>query len=348
EKVRGLEMLTLVAILLMGNREFKSQTREIIYKAVSAIILLLLKWFKVSHILKFEYFTQLLLDSNYLALTLKSIAHQEIEKVVNIMTDRHEKSDYSSFDGEQTTKCMLKDDIDDAVPPPIKLRRDTIASFETPNSVPSCSSQEEYSTHTQPIPVTDDVSNSNNVSADKMVYEFSWRNFFSLINLLRIMQKVCKNKTHRNLLLVQYKSSNILKRVLKISQPCLRLYTLKLFKNQVPFCGRRWRQGNMRVITAVYLHCRPELRDDWLAGGNISTDVDEALPLEQALRALTHWHNIKRYPSEMGINPTIITKENDFFLNELEKMEVQEDSIYDGEGIVDSGWEMLVMLAGKM
>jgi hypothetical protein len=39
-------------------------------------------------VLKFEYFTQLLLDSNYLPLVLKLFAHQEIDKVVDSKTDR--------------------------------------------------------------------------------------------------------------------------------------------------------------------------------------------------------------------------------------------------------------------
>lgn len=174
------------------------------------------------------------------------------------------------------------------------------------------------------------------------ITDFSWRNFFSSINFLRIMQKICKNKAHRNLLLVQYKSSNILKKSLKVPQQELRLYTLKLFKNQVPYCGRKWRQGNMRVITAVYLHCRPELRDDWLAGSDVDAEVEEALPLEQALRALTHWHNVKRYPEEMGAEDGVLGEERDFFVRELEKMvwlgeeqgeeESVEGSVWDGVG----------------
>jgi hypothetical protein len=38
--------------------------------------------------LKFEYLTQLLLDSNYLPLVLKLFAHQEIDKVIDSRTDR--------------------------------------------------------------------------------------------------------------------------------------------------------------------------------------------------------------------------------------------------------------------
>lgn len=73
----------------------------------------------------------------------------------------------------------------------------------------------------------------------------------------------------------------------------LQLHVLKLIKSQVPFCGRKWRQcklnphfimswligifesANMQVITAVYLNCRPDLRDEWLTGIEVD-DVSDA------------------------------------------------------------------------
>jgi len=68
--------------------------------------------------------------------------------------------------------------------------------------------------------------------------------------------------------------------------PMLQLNILKLIKSQVPYCGRRWRQckvsaafpeiyyylfisANMKVITAIYLNCRPDLRDEWLTGSEM-------------------------------------------------------------------------------
>jgi len=75
--------------------------------------------------------------------------------------------------------------------------------------------------------------------------------------------------------------------VLRVSHPLLQLHVLKLIKSQVPFCGRKWRQcmcddfscrwytypvlANMKVITSIYLKCRPDLRDEWLTG----TEVDD-------------------------------------------------------------------------
>ncbi|OBT56190.1 hypothetical protein VE04_04063 [Pseudogymnoascus sp. 24MN13] len=274
--------------------------REITLKAVSGILLVLLKWFKVSYILKFEYLTQLLLDSNYLPLILKLFAHQDVDKLVDTDSDRAALSFFtycnkSSKHPGTPPPAENSESEDDAAPPPIKRNR---------------------------------LSPTN----------YSWRNFYSAITLLRVMQKICKGKAHRNLLLVQYKSSNIIKKALKVPQHELRLYTLKLFKSQVPYCGRKWRQGNMRVITAVYLHCRPDLRDEWLSGSDVDGDMEEALPLEQALRSLTHWGNVRRYKKVMAGEVSTDGGEGDFFRRELEKMEIIAGS--DGEEVeAETGWE---------
>jgi hypothetical protein len=182
-------------------------------------------------------------------------------------------------------------------------------------------------------PEVDELGYPVNLPA-KPVTDFSRRNFFALINYLRILQKCCKNKAHRNLLLVQYKSANILRKSLKVPQEALRLYTLKLFKNQVPYCGRKWRQGNMRVITAVYLHCRPELRDEWLAGSDVDAAIEAALPLEQALRSLTHWFNVRRYPEQVHHElRAVMHEELDFFARELEKAQAGwADAVEEDEG----------------
>lgn len=85
-----------------------ARTREITQKAVSAIMLLLLKWFKLSReshsccfkvyvtnlshvdVLKFEYLAQLLLDCNYMPLVLKLFLHQDVQQVIESKADRIE------------------------------------------------------------------------------------------------------------------------------------------------------------------------------------------------------------------------------------------------------------------
>ena len=170
---------------------------------------------------------------------------------------------------------------------------------------------------------TGTATSANGATSDEdveLITEYSWRNFFSTVNFVHILQKLTKRKTHRVLLMVQYKSSvewppaparfrstklnlciaqAILKRILKVSHPTLQLYVLKVIKSQVPYCGRKWRQcksaslpssyplpwlklcssptANMKVITAIYLHVRPDLRDEWLAGVDVDADVEESL-----------------------------------------------------------------------
>ena len=82
------------------------RSREITSKAVSGVLLMLLKWFKISReslsnvsyqkfteildILKYEYLAQLLLDANYLPLILKLFAHQDVDRTVDQRNDRED------------------------------------------------------------------------------------------------------------------------------------------------------------------------------------------------------------------------------------------------------------------
>ncbi len=285
--------------------------------------------------------TQLLLDCNYVPLLLRLWAHQDVQPLVETKTDWVESSFFyfcnvrgggaDNPDGDpyqddaedpeaDAADAEDEDSEDDAVPPSIQRRRpDAGPVVEGGGAACSGAGPE------GPIPG----------SADAPITDFNRRNFVSLINLLRVMQKICKNKAHRNLLLVHYKSSNILRKMLKVPQPELQLYTLKLFKNQVPYCGRKWRQSNMRVITAVYLHCRPELRDEWLAGSDVDGDVESSLPLEQALRSLTHWFNVRRYPDKMAPEVRVaLREEHDFFTREVEKLDLGLGDLHDAESVV--------------
>ncbi|KAG5988573.1 hypothetical protein E4U43_004706, partial [Claviceps pusilla] len=392
------------------------RTREITSKAMTGILLLLLKWLRLSHVLKFEYFTQLLLDSNYVPLVLKLFAHQDVQQVVDTKMDRLEnrqvnffqfcnlrskfkdKSDsdlengedeenqtgHSQDDGQSQQHQQQKpsqegeqdsgqESEDDAVPPPIKRNRPSPPATAKAAEVEHGPEKQQREAAEQEggggggdgdgasasgsgsgvngqggltRPEVDELGCPVNAIPEDPITDFSWRNFFSLINYLRILQKMCKRKAHRNLLLVQYKSANILRKSLRIPQPELRLYTLKLFKNQVPYCGRKWRQSNMRVITAVYLHCRPELRDEWLAGSDVDAEVDSALPLEQALRSLTHWANVTAYPDQIAREMRVaLREEQDFFSRELERLDGGLGGWSADEG-ADEGAEMGHMVEG--
>lgn len=229
--------------------------REILNKAISATLFLLLKWFRASHTMKFEYLSQIMLDSNILLLVLKFFGLQEVSHMVRW---RSEVPEFGLFgyaqrlgaDGNTAPQDVLND---------TELRTGDVWGARDPNG-------------------------------------YSFRNLFAVSNLTRILQRLTKDKTHRILLMVQYKSTAILKRSLKVPHTGFQRYVLKLMKSQVPFCGRKWRQSNMRIITLIYLHCRPGLRDDWLVGGDMDAEVEASLPEEQSLRRLVRHYNLSVFP----------------------------------------------------
>lgn len=252
--------------------------REITSKAVSAILLLTLKWFKASHAMKFHYVSQLLVDSNCLLLILKMFGLQEVASTVKSKNEAPAFNffRYCELNCGKEPRQPRPEDAQLAPQPYAGTNSPTGGGFATLNSMAGA----------------EDV---------ELLHDYSFRNFFSALNFTRILQKLTKRKVHRILLLVQYKSSAILKRTLKVAHPALQIYVLKVIKSQVPYCGRKWRQGNMKVITAIYLNCRPDLRDEWLAGSDVDADVEDSLPHEQALRALVKYYNATR----VGPNATV-------------------------------------------
>ncbi|KIL68265.1 hypothetical protein M378DRAFT_8934 [Amanita muscaria Koide BX008] len=239
--------------------------REITSKAVSAILLLVLKWFKVSHVMKYHQLGQHLLDTNCLLLILKMFGLQEVANSVVSKADSPENNFFQYC--LRFSKTPQATRSEDGQPRP--SRQTIVKTTILPNG----------EKHEEEI---------------EQVMEYSWRNFFSAINFARIMQKLSKGRSHRIGMLVQYKSSAVLKRVLRVNHPMLQLHVLKLIKSQVPFCGRKWRQSNMKVITSIYLNCRPDLRDEWLTGIEVEDPADAQVQ-EQALRHLVKFYNTQRY-----------------------------------------------------
>jgi len=126
---------------------------------------------------------------------------------------------------------------------------------------------------------------------------FSKRKFFSLVNFLRILQKLAKRNHHRSLLLVKYSAQLHVKRLLAFDNPWIRRYGLKLIKNFTKFLGRKWRQvtSNMKLISDIYMHIRPLYMDDWLSTTLLENDhaaefEEEERQMQQKLHEWNEWH----------------------------------------------------------
>lgn len=216
--------------------------KEIMVKAISALILLLLKHLKVNHIYQFEFVSQHLVFANCIPLVLKFF-NQNIAAYVAA------KNNIPQLD---FPSCVLEE-----------RKEITADSLE------------------QTIEASD----------------FCWRNLFSCINLLRILQKLTKWKYSRTMMLVVFKSAPILKRALKIREENLQLYVLKLLKTQIKYLGRNWRKSNMKIMSLIYHKIRHRLNDDWAFGNDVDARPWDFQTEECAIRHNVDLFNYHHYES---------------------------------------------------
>lgn len=230
-----------------------SRHKEITVKAVSAILLLYLKHFKINHIYQFEFMSQHLVFANCIPLVLKFFNQ-------NIM----------SYVGSKNVIPIM--------------------------DFPSCVIGEQPELTSESLIIGDSA-------------PYSWRNVFSCVNLLRILNKLTKWKHSRIMMLVVFKSSPILKRTLKVRHALMQLYVLKLLKMQTKYLGRQWRKSNMKTISAIYAKVRHRLNDDWAFGNDLDARPWDFQAEECALRNCVDRFNNRRY---LQVNaPDIIASEFD-------------------------------------
>ncbi|XP_075524935.1 striatin interacting protein isoform X2 [Dermacentor variabilis] len=213
--------------------------KEIIIKAISAILLLLFKHLKINHVLQFEYMGQQLMFANCIPLVLKFF-NQNINSYIAA------KNTVSVID---FAACVIGEQ------PEL-----TAETLEIGEQQPYC-----------------------------------WRNMFSCINLLRVLNKLTKWKHSRIMMLVVFKSAPILKRALKVRHATLQLYVLKLLKMQTKYLGRQWRKSNMKTMSAIYQKVRHRLNDDWAYGNDLDARPWDFQAEEFSLQANINNFHTRRY-----------------------------------------------------
>ncbi|GAB1601835.1 striatin-interacting protein 1 homolog isoform X1 [Argonauta hians] len=228
--------------------------KEIIIKAISALLLLLLKHFKLNHIYQFEFLSQHLVLANCIPLVLKFFNQDIMNYVAN---------------------------------------KNSIVALD----FPSCVIGEQV-----------EITSENLDSGEDQA--FCWRNLFSCINLLRILNKLMKWKHARTMMLVVFKAPPILKRALTVRQPMMQLYVLKLLKMQTKYLGRQWRKSNMKSMSAIYQKVRHRLNDDWAFGNDLDTKPWDFQAEECALRTCVDRFNNRRYGTNGGTDMNFAPVDN--------------------------------------
>eukprot|EP00026_Physarum_polycephalum_P003677 Phypoly_transcript_03690.p1 GENE.Phypoly_transcript_03690~~Phypoly_transcript_03690.p1 ORF type:complete len:763 (+),score=148.68 Phypoly_transcript_03690:95-2383(+) len=219
---------------LEGPVQETTRHREIVLKACTALLLLLLKHARYNNLLQFAHIRSIMIDAKAVLLMLKLVNH-DLNTHISSPTDPPEM-------------CLFP-------PPP----------------------EPEIFTQTY--------------------LAGSYRNFFSMTAVLRILQKLSKKNGVALRILHQYKAPAILKKTLDTHHHSVRLYTLKIFKSLVPYLPRKWRAMNMKIISEIYCYVRLDTRDDWLSGDPDlgAKDVMETAQIDEFLRTqyIEWWHYIK-------------------------------------------------------
>ncbi|XP_033647185.1 striatin-interacting protein 1 homolog isoform X1 [Asterias rubens] len=243
--------------------------KEIIVKAISALLLLLLKHFKLNHVYQFEFMSQHLVFANCIPLVLKYFNQ-------NIMAYISTKNSINVID---FPSCVIGDQTE--------LTAD---SLEAGDTSPYC-----------------------------------WRNLFSCINLLRILNKLTKWKHSRTMMLVVFKSAPILKRALKVKQAMMQVYVLKLLKVQTKYLGRQWRKSNMKTMSAIYQKVRHRLNDDWVYGNDMDARPWDFQAEECALRVCVDRFNTRRYDQANTKDPEYMPVDNNLQSVLSQKIDLSEE-----------------------
>ncbi|EPB73031.1 n1221-like protein [Ancylostoma ceylanicum] len=235
--------------------------KEIMVKATSSILLLLMKHLRLNHIYQFEYLCQHIVYGNGIPLLLKFL-DQNMTRYVQSRYEIH------AYNYPQAPLHYVRN-------------RD-----EWP------------------------VLNSENVESgdlDRRGMYYMWRNMFSSINLIRVLNKLVKGKQSRVMMLMVFKSAPILKRSLKIRLGLFQFFVLKALKMQSRYLGRQWRKSNMDIMSAIYNKVRHRMTDDWAFANEMRKSYDYHSEESELKAAVERFHS-RRYSK---LHPQLAIEIND-------------------------------------
>lgn len=182
--------------------------REIIFKAISGIVMLLLRHFKFNNIYQFEYLSVGMFLENFIRYMLVYLSYDQQKQCENSVCIKSMEFPY----------CVLNG--------------------------PNRPSEETY----------------------------SWKNMFSCINYLKIINKVLKHKPLRINVLTEA-IMTAMYHVLKINNNLIQFYTLKIIKMVTKYMKKPRRAVKVNELSRIYLSIRINIFENWPYGAKqLTTD----------------------------------------------------------------------------
>lgn len=300
-----------------------TRMKETMLKTGSTIILMLQKWFKLSHILKFEYFTTLLFDQDFLIYLFRYLDSNKIQahsgkdfdfkETKSLINNRIVYCDYKVLyyleDYNFFIKCL-------------KLSHNPHKEFETFDE------QADFDS------IFDTVENNEAVNPLSFILPFVPHNqVFTIVNpnkrccilMTNLLQSLYYTVSHfkiqRIYKLIGVRPTEILRFYLTLHNPLFYLPILKTVKLLSPFIGKKWRANNMDLISFVYLFHRIGLKDPWLNNFfnvGVEENTKRGFDNEVSLRSMIKFYNFEYYGDEL--NKHGFSGDVKEFMNEVEKL----------------------------
>lgn len=272
-------------------------TKEITLKATSSIIVLLLNWFKASHVIKSYYFNSILFDEQFVNVFVDFLANSLIN---NDLQDFEENN--KSFGPNEVVAAQNK-----LMNPEIEIPQYDFFNVCSQNRTDKIRINLINKVPMSDLPSKVDENNHNVVH----LKNFNRSYCHILANQLHIVNKILiKGVTQRIFAFIETKPTDLLKFILlNYNNDNLKIPILKILKKIIPFQGRKWRAMNMEVISQVFLNLKLSIRDNWLSGRDLESDFNNSFDQEIALRSLLQFYNVRRYPDEMTQLGYKVTKE---------------------------------------
>lgn len=263
------------------------RVKETTLKACSAIAILLLRWLKASHVIKYYYFSSLLFDAQFLSVFVDFLGNSMNNPALQDSIENCK--DLSPYDIITTHNKLRNPNVDIPQFDFFNVCHGGVAKYDAIKLI--------NKTKISDLPSTIDENNQSIVH----ITEFNKNFCFILSNLLNTTNKILiKNISQRVFVFNETKPTDLLKIILlNFINDSLKLPILKIFKKLAPYQGRKWRTLNIDIVSQIYLNLKLSLRDTWLSGKDLESDFNNSFDQEIALRSLLQFYNVRNYPEQM-------------------------------------------------
>lgn len=301
-----------------------NRMKEVMLKNGSSILILIQKWFKLSHILKFEFFTTLLFDQDYLIYLFRYLDSNKIQAnankdfdlkdTKNLINNRIVYCDYKVLYYLEDYNFFLKC---------LKLSRNENKEKE------EFDEQKEFDSIFD-MKLDENENNMNPLSfilpfvPQQQIFRIINPNVRCCILMSNLLESMYYNisqfKIQRIYKLIGIRPTEILRFYLTLHNELFYKPILETIKMISPFIGKKWRANNMDLISFVYLFSKIGLKDPWLNNYfnvGIEENTKRGYDNEVALRSMIKFYNFEYYGDKLRENGFGVDIED--FMNEVER-----------------------------